>query len=126
MRHKKNRSKLGMPTDQRLALVRGQVAALFEHGYLNTTMPRAKAVASLAEKLITKAKRRDLANIRQCARHLPTKNSLRSLMRKVVPANLDVKSGYTKIAKLKYRRGDGALLVRLSLGNYSQVEASGG
>ena len=91
-----------MPTDQRLALVRGQVAALFAHGYLNTTMPRAKAVSSLAEKLITKAKRRDLANIRQCARHLPTKQALRDLLRKVMPVNLDVGSGYTKIAKLKY------------------------
>ena len=34
MRHKKNQSKLGMPTDQRLALVRNQTANLFEYGYL--------------------------------------------------------------------------------------------
>jgi len=123
MRHKKNRSKLSKPTDQRLALVRGQVAGLFEHGYINTTLPRAKAVQSLAERLITKAKRSDLSSIRQCARHLPTKKALRDLLRKVVPAQSEVKSGYTQIARLKYRRGDGALVVRLSLTNYPDAKA---
>ena len=123
MRHKKNRSKLGRPTDQRVALVRGQVASLFEHGYINTTLPRAKAVQSMAERLITKAKRGDLASIRQCARHLPTKKSLRDLLRKVVPALDESKSGYSKIAKLKYRRGDGALLVRLSLASFPDGKA---
>jgi large subunit ribosomal protein L17 len=117
MRHKKNQSKLGRPTDERLALVRNQVAALFEHGYINTTLPRAKAVQSLAERLITRAKRGDLANVRQVARHLPTKTPLRALLRNVAPALADVQSGYTQISKLKYRRGDNALVVRLSLVN---------
>jgi large subunit ribosomal protein L17 len=115
MRHKMNQSKLGMPTDARLALVRNQVAMLIESGYIDTTLPRAKAVQSLAEKLITRAKRGDLANIRQCARHLPGKTPLRNLIRNVAPALAEVNSGYTRIAKLKYRRGDGALIVRLSL-----------
>lgn len=116
MRHKKNQSKLGRPTDERLALVRNQVAALFEHGAINTTLPRAKAVQSMAERLITRAKRGDLANIRQIARHLPTKATLRVLLREVAPAS-ESSSGYTQISKLKYRRGDNALLVRLSLIN---------
>jgi large subunit ribosomal protein L17 len=115
MRHKKNKRKLGKPTDQRLALINNQVSALFEHGYLNTTLPRAKAAQSVAEKLISKAKRGDLASIRQCARVLPTKQSLRNLLRRVAPAMQDVQSGYTQIARMKYRRGDGALVVRLSL-----------
>lgn len=126
MRHKMNRSKLGKPTDQRLALVRGQVSALFEHGYINTTMPRAKAVQSLAEKLITKARRGDLGSIRQCMRHLPNKTALRHLLRKVVPAQGEVKSGYTQIAKIKYRRGDGAMVVRLSLIKYQSESAVAG
>jgi large subunit ribosomal protein L17 len=115
MRHKMNQSKLGMPTDARLALVRNQVSKLIESGYIDTTLPRAKAVQSLAEKLITRAKRGDLANIRECAKHLPGKAPLRQLIRNVAPALADVQSGYTQIAKLKYRRGDGALIVRLSL-----------
>jgi large subunit ribosomal protein L17 len=123
MRHKMNQSKLGRPTDERLALVHNQVAALFEHGYLNTTLPRARAVRSLAERLITRAKRGDLASIRQCAKVLPTKTQLRALLRNVVPAQTDITSGYTQIAKLGLRRGDGALVVRLSLRKY-QEEAS--
>ena len=125
MRHKKNKRKLGLPTDQRLALVRNQVAKLFEHGYLNTTLPRAKSAQSLAEKLITKAKRGDLHSIRQCARELPTKQDLRNLVRRVVPVLQEDSSGYTKIAKLKYRRGDGALVVRLSLNQAPVSEKSG-
>jgi len=115
MRHKKNKWKLGRPTDLRVALVRNQVAALFEQGHLNTTLPRAKAVQSLAERLITKAKRGDLNSVRQCAQVLPTRRALQSLLRRVVPALQETKSGYTQVARLKYRRGDGALIVRLSL-----------
>lgn len=122
MRHKKNKRKLGLPTDQRIALVRNQTAALFEHGYINTTLPRAKAVQSHAERLITTAKRGDLHSIRRCGRHLPTKQALRALLRQVVPAQAETQSGFTKIAKLKYRRGDGALVVRLSLTNFMQAE----
>jgi len=125
MRHKKNKRKLGLPTDQRVALVRNQVAALFERGYLNTTLPRAKAVQSLAERLITKAKRGDLGSIRQCARELPTRRSLQGLLRRVVPATQTENSGYTQIARLKYRRGDGALLVRLSLNKPLARETAG-
>jgi large subunit ribosomal protein L17 len=122
MRHKMNQSKLGMPTDARLALVRNQVAALFEHGYLNTTLPRAKAVQSLAERLITRAKRGDLSSIRECAKVLPTLTNLRALLRQVAPAMSDVSSGYTIVDKLGIRRGDGALLARLSLRRFQAVE----
>ena len=115
MRHKKNRFKLSRPTDQRLALVRNQVAELLLHGHINTTLPRAKATQRLAERLITRARRGTLADIRQCARHLPAKAPLKALLGKVAPASAGNASGYTRIARLKYRRGDGALLVRLSL-----------
>src|SRR5262245_125051 len=123
MRHKKELSKLGRPTDERVALVRNQVAALFEHGYINTTLPRAKAVQRVAERMITRAKRADLSNIRVIEKDLPTKDSLRYLLRNVAPALADVKSGYTQIAKLKNRRGDGALVVRLSLVNQPNYQS---
>ena len=125
MRHLKNRSKLSKPTDQRLALIRNQVSDLFAYGYLNTTLPRAKAVQSMAEKLITRAKRGSLSDIRQVAKHLPSgKVPLHNLLYKVVPALTEIGSGYTQIAKLKYRRGDGALVVRLSLRNYPAAKVA--
>ena len=121
MRHKMSRNKLGRPTDERVALVQNQVAALFEHGHINTTLPRAKAVQAQAERLITRAKRGDLSNIRQIARKLPGKAPLQALLYSVAPA-ATASSGYTQIAKLKYRRGDGALVVRLSLVNKPNYE----
>ncbi len=122
MRHLRNKNKLGRPSDQRVALVRGQVASLFEHGYLNTTLPRARAVRQLAEKLITRAKRGDLSAIRTCASNLPTKQALRALLRNATPGLAEVSSGYTQIAKIGYRRGDRALIVRVSLRNYTPSE----
>jgi large subunit ribosomal protein L17 len=118
MRHLRNQSKLGRPTDARVALVRGQVSSLFLHGHLDTTLPRAKAVQRQAEKLITRAKRGDLGSIRECAKVLYGNEPLRALLRKVAPTLAGVDSGYTQLTKLKIRRGDGALVVRLSLRNY--------
>ena len=56
MRHKVGKRKLNKPTDQRMALLKNQVQALFMHERLVTTEARAKEVRSLAEKLITRAK----------------------------------------------------------------------
>lgn len=126
MRHKKQKFLLSRETDRRVALIRNQAAQLFLHGYINTTEVRAKALKQFAEKLITKAKRGDLSSIRDCARHLPGKPPLRALLRKVVPAVQDITSGYTQVAKLKYRRGDGALIVRISIRNYPQQQQAAG
>lgn len=133
MRHQKGNPHLNKPWDQRVALVRGQLTALFQHGYINTTMARAKAVQPLAEKVITRARRGSLHDIRQIMKFiypplLETKlkakskkwagkipaNPLHNLLYKIVP-NLpeDKKSGFTAITKLKFRRGDGSLIVRL-------------
>jgi large subunit ribosomal protein L17 len=56
MRHKVGKRKLNKPTDQRMALLKNQVQALFMHERVVTTEARAKEVRSLAEKLITRAK----------------------------------------------------------------------
>jgi large subunit ribosomal protein L17 len=120
MRHLKNQSKLGRPTDARVALVRGQVSSLMLHGHIDTTLARAKAVQRQAEKLITHAKRGDISSVRECAKVLYGKPPLRSLLRKVAPNLADIGSGYTQLIKLKVRRGDGALVVRLSIRNYPE------
>src|SRR5688572_1522833 len=70
MRHKVGHRKLNKPTDQRLALLRNQVQALFLHERLVTTEARAKEVRSLAEKLITKAKVDNLSNRRYVERYI--------------------------------------------------------
>ena len=57
--------KLGKPTDQRMAMLRAMVTYLLENGQIKTTVTRAKEVAPLAEKMITLAKKNDLASYRQ-------------------------------------------------------------
>jgi large subunit ribosomal protein L17 len=70
MRHKVAHRKLNKPTDQRMALLKNQVQALFTHEKLITTEARAKEVRSLAEKLITRAKVDSVANRRYVERYI--------------------------------------------------------
>jgi large subunit ribosomal protein L17 len=70
MRHKVAHRKLNKPTDQRMALLKNQVQALFMHERVVTTEARAREVRSLAEKLITKAKVDTVANRRYVERYI--------------------------------------------------------
>jgi len=70
MRHKVGNRKLNKPTDQRMALLKNQVQALFLHERVETTEARAKEVRRLAEKLITRAKQDTVANRRLVERYI--------------------------------------------------------
>lgn len=70
MRHKVGKRKLNKPTDQRMALLKNQVQALFMHERVVTTEARAKEVRSLAEKLITRAKQDTPANRQLVERYI--------------------------------------------------------
>jgi len=70
MRHKVGKRKLNKPTDQRMALLKNQVQALFMHERVVTTEARAREVRSLAEKLITRAKVDTLANRQMVERYI--------------------------------------------------------
>lgn len=70
MRHKVGKRKLNKPTDQRMALLKNQVQALFMHERVVTTEARAKEVRSLAEKLITRAKVDTVANRQMVERYI--------------------------------------------------------
>lgn len=70
MRHKVAHRKLNKPTDQRMALLKNQVQALFMHERVVTTEARAREVRSLAEKLITRAKVDTLANRQQVEKYI--------------------------------------------------------
>lgn len=60
MRHRKAGYKLNRTTAHRQAMLRNMAASLFEHGQITTTIPKAKALQPLVEKIVTKAKRGDL------------------------------------------------------------------
>ncbi|HAG06627.1 MAG: 50S ribosomal protein L17 [Clostridia bacterium 62_21] len=107
--------KLGVKSDHRRALLRNQVTSLFKHGRIKTTEPRAKEVKALAEKMITLAKRGDLAARRQVLAFVWEESVVRKLFDNIAPKYDERAGGYTRIVKLGHRRGDGAPLVMLEL-----------
>ena len=67
MRHRKAGYKLNRTTAHRTAMLRNLAASLFEHGQVTTTIPKAKAVQPMVERIVTKAKKGDVHARRQVA-----------------------------------------------------------
>jgi large subunit ribosomal protein L17 len=115
MRHLKDHRRLGRPTDQRLALLRSLVIGLFRHNHIKTTLPKAKEARRLADRLITLAKRGDLAARRQVLKTLPHPQLVGYLFEEVAPRFKDRPGGYTRIVPAGQRRGDAAQMAILEL-----------
>ena len=77
MRHRVQGRKLGLPSDQRMALLKGLVRQLFAHNEIVTTETRAKEVRRLAERLITRAREDTLSNRRLSRKYLATHTPVR-------------------------------------------------
>jgi large subunit ribosomal protein L17 len=107
--------KLGVRTGHRKALLRNLVTALFRDGKITTTEPRAKEVRSIAEKMVTLAKRGDLAARRQVLGYIYDEDVVRKLFSTIGPRYTNTPGGYTRIMKLGERRGDAAEMVVLEL-----------
>ncbi len=108
MRHRKARYKLGMRTSHRVAMLRNMVTSLLEHEFIVTTDARAKALRSLADKMITLGKRGDLHARRQALSVIRSKEVTHSLFNDIAPRFADRNGGYTRIIKKGFRPGDGA------------------
>lgn len=104
-----------MPTDQRLALLRGLVRALFLHEKIETTEPRAKDVRSIAEKVITVAKDNTLHARRQARKVLNDEDLVKKLFDQIAPRFAERSGGYTRMTRVGFRRGDAAPMVKLEL-----------
>ena len=107
--------KLGMPTDQRRALLRNQVTSFLENGKMTTTVTRAKETRSMAEKMITLGKKGTLAARRQALAYITKEDVVTKLFSEIAPKYADRNGGYTRIYKLGERRGDGAQMAFLEL-----------
>ena len=107
--------KLGRPTDQRKAMLRNLVTSFLKHGKIETTEARAKETRSLAEKMITLAKRGDLHARRQVLAFVTEEEVVRNLFDNIAPKYTERNGGYTRMYKVGPRRGDGAELVILEL-----------
>jgi large subunit ribosomal protein L17 len=128
MRHMLRGRQLSRDTEHRKALRRNLIQSLFEHGKIRTTLPKAKEVRSLAERIITLARTGSLNNRRRVIsmlqdRRLVDKEQeftgqtvVQKLFSEIAPSFGDRAGGYTRIIKLSdFRIGDGGNLVLLQL-----------
>ncbi len=115
MRHNVSGRKLNRTSAHRKMLYRNLVTSLFKHESIQTTVPKAKEARSLAEKLITFAKRGDLHARRMAARKVNEPAVLAKLFEEIGPRYSERPGGYTRIMRLGNRKGDNAELAILEL-----------
>ena len=115
MRHRKKNPALNRPSDQRKALIRNLITSLFLYGKVQTTDAKAKALASSAEKLITKVKRQKetFNSVRELKRVIFTEEASKKALAYVMETKKT--SGFTRQTKIKLRAGDNALIVQVDL-----------
>ena len=119
MRHRMRGRRLGRTSEHRKALGRNLVTALFHHGRIVTTAPKAKEYRPMAEKLITLGKTKTLHHVRQAAAVLRDRAALSRLFDEIGPSLADRKGGYTRIVKLpRPRLGDKGSRVIFELVNH--------
>ena len=120
MRHRVQGRKLGLPSDQRMALLKNLVRQLISNGHIVTTETRAKETRRMVERLITRA-RQDSVHARRIARRIVAPNVVngedyvKRLFDDIAPRFRDRPGGYTRIIHIGFRRGDAAPMVRLEL-----------
>jgi large subunit ribosomal protein L17 len=113
MRHARAGKKLGRDSAHRKALYSNLAGALIEHGRIETTEAKAKAVKPFAEKLITLGKRGDLHARRLALAELRSNDVVHLLFADVAPRFNERQGGYTRIVKLGPRHGDAAQMAYL-------------
>lgn len=114
MRHRKSVEKLARPTDQRMALLKGLVSNVLVEGFVDTSLARARSAQAITESVISLGRKGTLSAFRRLATYINGKRPFNALKREVLP-NLppNKESGFTKLIRLKRRRGDGAVIARL-------------
>lgn len=131
MRHRKKTVKLGRTSAHRNELLANLVCGLIEHRRIKTTIAKAKAARSLAEKMVTLGKKGTLAARRQAIATLKQEELVRVLFDDIAPSFESRSGGYTRILKLGRRISDSSEMVLLEwvegsekVDNTEQVEAS--
>ena len=115
MRHQRAGKKLGRDSAHRKALYSNLAGALIQHGRIETTAAKAKAVKPFAEKMITLGKRGDLHARRQALAALRSNDVVHQLFAEVAPRFAERPGGYTRIVRIGPRQGDAAEMVYLEL-----------
>jgi large subunit ribosomal protein L17 len=115
MRHRKSGRKLNRTASHRKAMFANMAAALIKHEQIVTTLPKAKDLRRVAERLITLAKRGDLHARRVVASRLRDEKMAAKLFETIGPRYKDRNGGYTRVLKAGFRYGDSAPMAVIEL-----------
>jgi large subunit ribosomal protein L17 len=115
MRHRCRVHQLSKPADQRKALLRALTTELIRHGRITTTRARAKAVRSVADKMISLAKDGSLSARRQALGYMYDKQLVHALFEQAQSRYGDREGGYTRILRTVSRRGDNTEMAIIEL-----------
>ncbi len=115
MRHGKRGRKLNRTASHKKAMLNNMATSLFAHGKVRTTLPKAKELRGVAERLISFARRGDLHARRRVLRRIQNKVVVTKLFEEIGPSFADRNGGYTRILKLGHRRGDSRELCLIEL-----------
>ncbi|MDB6131418.1 MAG: ribosomal protein [Verrucomicrobiales bacterium] len=115
MRHLKRTAKLGRTGSHRNAMLANLVCSLIIHKRVKTTLSKARAARSVAEKVMTLGKTGTLHARRLAAARLHQEDAVRILFNEIAPSQKERRGGYTRIVKLNQRQGDAAELAILEL-----------
>jgi large subunit ribosomal protein L17 len=107
--------RLGGSSSHQKALLANLATALFEHGRIKTTEPKARALRPYAEKLITHAKKGTLHNRREVMKKIRDKDVVHTLFAEIGPHFAERAGGYTRIIKVENRKGDNAPMAVIEL-----------
>ena len=113
MRHLKRTAKLGRTGTHRNMMLANMVCSLIIHKRIETTLAKAKAARSVAEKMVTLGKSGTLHDRRLAAARLRQEDAVKILFNEIAPTQKDRRGGYTRIIKLHQRQGDAANLAIL-------------
>src|SRR6187551_3854754 len=106
MRHGKVYRKLGRHSSHRMSMFANMAASLIKHEQIVTTLPKAKELRPIVEKLITLGKKGGLSMRRQAISEMRDKDQVRKLFDTLAPRYKDRQGGYTRIIKAGFRYGD--------------------
>jgi large subunit ribosomal protein L17 len=124
MRHRKKTVKLGRDSSHREAMLANMVCSLIQEKRLTTTLPKARALRPLAEKMVTLGKRGDLHARRLAVARLRNQESVKELFSQIAPAFQGRAGGYTRILKLGTRPSDASEMAIIEWVDVTSVPAA--
>lgn len=115
MRHRRSGRKLNRTSSHRKAMFANMAGSLLEHEQITTTLPKAKELRRIADKIITLGKRGNLHARRQVFAILRNEDLIKKLFGPLADRYKERNGGYTRVLKAGFRRGDNAPMAVIEL-----------